>query len=157
MGEIDQDYRLRLDRAAVLFQQNACARLILLGGQTDPTWRTEARAGSDYLKQMGVSEQAILLEEDSLHTLENLRHARDLLEQDGHERFGLVSNRYHLARSQIIARGLGLSVVSVAAEEGEWPGPMMSLMSEAYLLHWYLTGHYLAHWTGDKASLDQIS
>jgi len=156
-GQVDQDYRLRLDRAAALLESNSGVRLILLGGQTDPAWVSEARAGSDYLQQRGIPEQVILLEEASRHTLENLRHARDMIENEGSKRVGLVTNRYHLARSQIIARGLNLKVEPVAAEESNWPGPIVSLLSEAYLLHWYLTGRYLAHWTRDKISLDQIS
>lgn len=156
-GQVDEDYRLRLDRAAALLQSNSDVRLILLGGQTDPAWVSEARAGSDYLQQQGVPAQSILLEEASRHTLENLRHARDMIENEGSNRVGLVTNRYHLARSQIIARGLNLKVEPVAAEENSWPGPIINLLSEAYLLHWYLTGRYLAHWTRDKASLDQIS
>lgn len=156
-GRVDQDYRSRLDRAAALWQSNSGLRLILLGGQTDPAWVSEARAGSEYLQQLGIPDQVILLEEASRHTLENLRHARDMIENQGSKRVALVTNRYHLARSQIIARGLNLNVEPVAAEEGKWPGPIFSLLSEAYLLHWYLTGRYLAHWTRDKASLDQIS
>ncbi|MDX1336157.1 MAG: YdcF family protein [Gammaproteobacteria bacterium] len=156
-GQIDRDYRLRLDRAADLLQSNSGVRLILLGGQTDPSWVSEARAGSDYLLQLGVPEHAIELEEASRHTLENLRHAREMIENKGGKRIGLVTNRYHLARSKIIARGLNINVEPVAAEENPWPGPIMSLLSEAYLLHWYLTGRYLAHLTGDQASLDQIS
>jgi len=156
-GQIDQDYRLRLDRAAVLNQCHACNRLVLLGGKTDPAWVSEARAGSDYLQQLGVPAQAIQMEEASRHTLENLRHARDMLQTRRSKRIGLVTSRYHLARSQIIARGLNLKVEPVAAEESNWPGPIVSLLSEAYLLHWYLTGRYLAHWTRDKISLDQIS
>ena len=156
-GKTDNDFEQRLDRAARLYRQDTSIRLILLGGQTSPGLQTEACAGSQYLQQQGVLKHSIVLEEASRHTLENLRHARELITMEGHTHIGLLTSRYHLARSLAMAKQLGMRVQPVAAEDQRWPGSPFRLMFEAYLLHWYLTGRYIARWTKDQASLDQIS
>jgi uncharacterized SAM-binding protein YcdF (DUF218 family) len=58
------------------------------------------------------------LEQASIDSLENLRHARSLLASDDEHLppVCLVTSRYHLARCQWLARRLGFEVETVGAE-----------------------------------------
>ena len=156
-GKADDEFRRRLNRGAELYFKQGIQRLILLGGRTSPDGPSEAEAGRDVLLSLGVPDSVIVLEERSRHTLENLRNARDLLKQGYQKRIGLISSRYHLARSQSMAKGLGLRVELIAAEtEANFSKPG-ALFMEAYLYHWYLVGHFMAHYMKDQSSIDQIS
>jgi len=135
------DYEQRLGRAAWLLQSRPHLRLILLGGG-EPS---EARAGRDWLKVNSTINAALIeLEEDSVDSLENLRHARELL-QTG-EQVILLSSRYHLGRLKLLSRQLGLNAGLVAAEANFRPGwrnlGMMAI--EAVYVCWFVSGRFWA-------------
>ncbi len=151
------DFRVRLERAAVLWRTQR-RPVAILGGRTSPECeQSEASAGRDYLFGCGVDAQDLLVEERSRHTLENLRFARDLF--GASEALVVVSNRYHLPRLCIMARRLGMRLLPCAAEERGGLGFRATgrLIREAFFVHWYLAGLGWALAVGDEASLNRIS
>ncbi len=155
-GEADHDYLLRLQRAHSLYEQGYLSHLVILGGRSSPDEPSEAIIGKSILEQQGIPEALISLEEASQHTLENLRYARQLLGEQALKPVGLLSNRYHLARSSAMAERLGLDVVPIAAEDHCSPARTGRYIYEAYMLHWYLVGAFMARRFNDQKSLDQI-
>jgi len=155
-GEIGADFRCRLERAAALHADGA-APLVLLGGITGSAVVSEAAKGHDYLRARGVADGAMQLEENSRHTLENLRHARALLGDA--TPVTIISNRYHLARLGVMAAGLGLDH-RLCAAEADWrwsPALVGHLLRETFYIHWYLIGSRWARLTRDRASQARIS
>ncbi|MCG5537195.1 MULTISPECIES: YdcF family protein [unclassified Halorhodospira] len=157
---LSADFKTRLDRAARLANQFPEARLLLLGGITDPAQRSEAAAGAEFLhRQHHIPAWRIVQEEDSRHTLENFQRARELIRPyPGQQRCLIVTNRYHLARASAMARNLGLPVTPCPAaphwgRQDTAPG---KLLAEAYLLHWYETGALYARLTRNRAMLDRV-
>ncbi len=152
-GRISDDYRLRLDRAAVLYRASGDAAIRILGGRPHEGL-SEAQAGCRYLEGQGIPRTAISLEEASTNTLENLRHSRDWFAE--FDEVVLVSNRYHLERLQTFASGVNLRTLPCAAEEEvnlSWP----KLVSETFFLHWYWVGRLYASLTRNRRMLDKIS
>ena len=155
-------YRLRLLRALRLLRRHPQARVLVLGGQTSAQGPSEAAAGAEFLRERGVPNARIRIEDRSTHTLENLRHARDLLHEEnaGGEApppAVLVTNRYHLARALAIARGLGLQLQPCPAEPGRGGARGPVLWREAWLLHWYHTGHAFARAFRRRGMLRRIT
>ncbi|MCB1863280.1 MAG: YdcF family protein [Gammaproteobacteria bacterium] len=154
-GQIDVEYRMRLAKAAELFRQQP-RTLILLGGHTTPDGPSEAEMGLRELRRIGLSVNApIRLEEQSLHTLENLRNARDI-----HQRHPvLISNRYHLARCSLIAESLGMDHSLCAAEPILPGGPMtyIKLIKESFYILWFQVGKSWARLTNNRRMLDRIT
>ncbi|RCS29374.1 YdcF family protein [Rhodanobacter denitrificans] len=116
----EHDYRQRLRRALALAEQQQTGHLLLLGGCSGGQ-RSEAAAGQAWLRQHGLPGTVRLeLEQDSVDSLENLRHARRLLLAEagnaGLPPVALVTSRYHLARCLLLARRLGFDSTPVAAE-----------------------------------------
>jgi uncharacterized SAM-binding protein YcdF (DUF218 family) len=151
---ISVEYQQRLNKAFVLYQQKTRA-LILLGGFTIIGKPSEAKQGWEELKRLGLPKEAnVLLEEKSLHTLENLRNARDLRP---HLPI-LISNRYHLARCSLIANSLSLSHRLCAAE----PQLIIStytvikLIQEAFFVFWFNTGRNWAILTHNQRMLNRL-
>lgn len=117
----EKDYQQRLSRALALMRSHDTAHVLLLGGRSGGSI-SEAAAGRAWLVQHELPPGVVLqLEQASVDSLENLRHARSLLQEDGPitrvlPPVALVTSRYHLARCQWLARRLGFRSVPVAAE-----------------------------------------
>ncbi len=156
-GELNSDYRLRIERSRRLFSTYKCP-ILIMGGVTGKEARSEAAAGRDYLVARGVLTEKIMLEDMSRNTLENLQNVKSMVKTNEFVNYVLISNRYHLARIQALANGLGLEPLLCAAEEdfslqmAKWP----RLLLEAYYLHWYFTGKIWSTLTNNQHSLGRI-
>ncbi|MEO3471335.1 YdcF family protein [Roseomonas sp. CAU 1739] len=147
-------FEQRLARAALLARQFPGAEVVLLGGRGAPEQPSEAEAGRDWLAARGLDPARITLETDSRHTLENLHNHRALHGTAGPE--ALVTSRCHLHRAMLMANGLGLSPMPVAAEERLRFEPAR-LLGEGFRLHWYVTGRLLARLLHHRGWLARIS
>ncbi len=159
-GVVDQDYRLRLDKAAELIEQDPDRSVILLGGTPRSEQVSEARTGLNYLKEKGVDGlSGILLEEGSRNTLENLRHARKILQSTDSSPTLLITNRYHLARSRMIASSLGIKHALCPAEASFpfTPSVMGRLVFEAFYILWFTAGKTWARLTGNQRMLRRVT
>lgn len=141
-GAIAADYALRLEKALALQAEDRRRRILILGGRRGAPGETEAEKGKQYLVGRGVLPSRILIEDSSSNTLENLRRARAILGTIRPEQAVLISNRYHLARAQWIAVGIGLSHTLCAAEQRLHLDARVlgRLLQEAYYLHWVVIG-----------------
>lgn len=76
-----------------------------------------------FLRRQGIDSHRILLEDRSVNTLENLRFSLDRI-QEVHPPDGLdaapsvvvVTNGFHVLRSKMLARRLGMRPTALAAE-----------------------------------------
>lgn len=146
------DYVARLERACHLWREDPRRRVLVLGGLASGGVISEAACGRDYLLARGVSESHVLAEEVSRHTLENLRNAREIVGKQGGVSCVLITNRYHLLRSEVIARGLGMRPELCGAEDHlEFSVRyMLRFLLEAYYIHWYRVGAIWARLTSKK-------
>ncbi len=140
-GAVSAAFAARLDRALALAQHAPAARVLVLGGVTSPGAPAEAEAGRDWLVARGLDAGRIGLETRSRHTLENLSNHRASRGAPAPE--ALVTSRAHLHRALLMARGLGLDPMPVAAE-AQPRVPLHAALAEGFLVHWYLTGRALS-------------
>ncbi len=106
--------RARVDYAIELYHAGQVGALMFTGGfrDKDPARElSESALARAYAVARGVSVQHIWMEQRSTTTLENLREAHAVGNMQGWTQLALVSDRWHLARAQAMARDLGLSVV----------------------------------------------
>ena len=106
--------RARVDYAIELYHTGQVGAVIFTGGfrDKDPAreW-SESALARDYAMQRGVPSERIWIEQRSTTTLENLREAQAIVNAQGFAQVALVSDRWHLARAQAMARDLDLPVV----------------------------------------------
>jgi uncharacterized SAM-binding protein YcdF (DUF218 family) len=161
--EPEHDYRGRLARGLALVRAGMASRVLLLGGCSGGT-RSEARAGHAWLQGQGLPAGArIELEQESVDSLENLRHARGLLQ--GGDRaevlppVALLTSRYHLARCLLLARRLGFDGHAVAAEGAlpRTPRYVALVLMEATYLMWIDLGVRWARLIGHRRMAARIS
>lgn len=106
----------RLDHALTLFEQGVASTVVVTGGKLPGDRFTEAEASQDYLVDLGVPAEAIVLENLGSTTYESLAAVVDLLDDDADGEDGgadvvLVTDPYHALRSRLIADEVGLDAV----------------------------------------------
>lgn len=152
-------FAARLAHASELFAAGLAPRVIVAGGLTGDATRTEAAAGRERLLGLGVPDAAIVCEDRSRHTLENLFHVRETLREQGWRRVLAVSDPLHLARVRDLALGLGLDVrcsPAPGAAPAGWRYYLRALR-EAHLLHWYHSGVRYSRLTGNQRYLARVT
>jgi uncharacterized SAM-binding protein YcdF (DUF218 family) len=158
----EHDYRQRLARGLLLARQGLAERVMLLGGRSGGGAVTEAAAGERWLRAEGFPATVPMqLEQASIDSLENLRHARSLLARDPHglPPVCLVTSRYHLARCQLLARWLGFEVETVGAEAALPRNAryLRRIALEAGYLMWIDIGVRWARLIGHRRMVDRVS
>lgn len=100
----------RVDKGIEAYRQNENSILVLSGGQGHDEKIAEGQAMKNYALKQGVPESAILVEDKSVNTKENLLFSRKLIqhEDNGKGNLLVVTTRYHLLRALLLAKNLGI-------------------------------------------------
>jgi uncharacterized SAM-binding protein YcdF (DUF218 family) len=110
--------------AAYLYKLGKAPRLILSGGRLSfgemPTSSqvpdSEAQDMQQILRVMGVPDQAILLESQSVNTYENAVNVQRILRQENLQRILLVTSAWHMPRAIAIFRRLGMTAIAAPTD-----------------------------------------
>jgi uncharacterized SAM-binding protein YcdF (DUF218 family) len=108
-GDPSPVLRARLDHALDLYRRGVVGKIILTGGVAPGDSLSEAAAGKQYLVEQRLPPEALLLDEQSTTTWQNLQNAAALARGSGINSVLLVSDPFHMLRSLKMARDLGLS------------------------------------------------
>ncbi len=111
--------RLRLDEAAKLFRQGYAPVIIVSGAQGNDEAMPEAAAMRDYLVAQGIPAEAIITEEASFNTYQNLANSRAIMQARDLKKAIIVSSASHIRRSLILARQLEMDVSGAPAPMAE--------------------------------------
>jgi uncharacterized SAM-binding protein YcdF (DUF218 family) len=104
-------YRARLDHALALYRRGIAPLIITLGGNGGDQYN-EGAVGREYLRAMGVPEQAIIAETESRNTEESARRIAVIARANGLRRLVIVSDGTHLFRIHEICAADGLDVLT---------------------------------------------
>lgn len=135
-------FKARLDHAVWLYQEDFVGSLILTGGLSPGATRSDAAVAKAYVLAQGVPEAAILIEEQSTITRENLRNASVLMHLNRLETALLVSDPLHMLRLLLIAGDNGIngwSSPTTTSRYKTWGTQLPFLLRESY----YYTGYRL--------------
>jgi uncharacterized SAM-binding protein YcdF (DUF218 family) len=132
----------RLDTAAALLEQNPDAKLVLCGGQGPDEVMPEAHMMERYLLKQGVPAHALLIEDKSSNTIQNIANAKAEFDLAG-RKTAVITNEFHLARARRLMEQAGLEPAGMPA-----PTPYFSLRLVSHLREYcstlglILTGRY---------------
>jgi uncharacterized SAM-binding protein YcdF (DUF218 family) len=128
----------RLDRAVVFWRRCPEALVVVSGGQGPDELRSEAAAMAAYLVAAGVPGTQLVLEDRAATTAENLRYSIALLNERGFTgRVLAVTNNYHVFRTAVLARRLGLRLDVIGARTASYFVPSAFLREFVALLVQY--------------------
>ena len=107
----------RTRTACLLYHKGLAGRLVMSGGQGSDEPVCETRVMRQIALDMGVPDEAIILDGEGRSTRATIRSTARLAERHGWRRVLAVSHDYHLSRIHLLARRAGLEVYTVPAEE----------------------------------------
>ncbi len=154
-GNVSRDFKIRLRRVL----GSPLGPILLLGGYTNPnTPYSEAGAGKKWLVARGIPAPLIEVEDGSRHTLENLQEVRARL-ANAQTSAMMITNRYHLARTSMMARHLNIAHSLCPAEDRFTWSVLIAgkLFLEAIFIHWYQVGRVTAHLLRHQGMLQRIT
>lgn len=108
--------RTRLDKALDYLERWPDIPAVLTGGPGYGEEISEASCMYDYLTEHGVEPERLILEDQASNTAENFARSKPLLEAAGvdpaEDTVAVVTNDFHMARSELIARRQGYGDVA---------------------------------------------
>lgn len=141
--------------AAVELLAAGRARALILTGGLDSHWpgAPAALLMRDYALSLGAPGAALIVEDRSRSTLENLRFAFALARERGFGRLAIVTDAFHLERARWLAAWLGRPDIGLVAVDGlrhDGLGDRVwSILREA--LAWWFNLGKVAAWEGMEA------
>ena len=100
--------RARLDHAKLLYQEGVASQIVTVGGSKPGDLYTEAEAGEKYLKTVGIPANRLTEVNSGNDTLTSLQAAAEVLRQHNWTTAVLVSDPWHMFRSEIMASESGI-------------------------------------------------
>jgi uncharacterized SAM-binding protein YcdF (DUF218 family) len=147
----------RIDRAAALYFAGRAPKILLSGGALEGKV-SEARIMARALRQRGVPESALILENDSRHTYENAQFSDRMMQSAHLKRALLVTSALHMPRAlaTFIKRGIDAipapSAPQITLPDDEqlnpWLPHIRSLEASRTIIKEYLglLGYWLRGW-----------
>lgn len=136
-GRMSNSLRYRCERALDAWRDGVAEHIIVTGGRGGDEPATEASVMRTYFLEMGVPERCVIAEETSVNTIENLRNARGIMQENGWRTAAVVTNDYHVERALWIARDAGVDACGIAAPSSRQLGTLLlSRLREP--LSWWL-------------------
>jgi uncharacterized SAM-binding protein YcdF (DUF218 family) len=99
----------RLNHGIELLRSGQVRRLILTGGRASDEEMAEALAARNYVIELGVSADQILIETNSHTTYQNLYYANEVARDQNLHSFLVVTDPYHLRRAMRMTDRLHLN------------------------------------------------
>lgn len=119
------------------YEKGLAPKLILSGAKGSGEI-SEAEAMKRYLGRLGVPEDAMLLEENSYSTRQNLQNAKTIMEREGMRNAVIVTHHFHQKRAALLADQIGLPVSFHGGVSQSMYEPYWTLRETAAILKTYI-------------------
>ncbi len=140
----------RLQAGLKAYQKNPKAYLVVSGGQGHDEDIPEALAMQHWLLAHKVPANAIIVEDKSTSTRQNLTFSRALLQEKGispREPIAVVTNTFHCFRARCYAKQAGFSQVNSIAASMNRPTYLQNYLREAMaVVQLWLSGYTQKKW-----------
>lgn len=133
----------RITKGKTIYEQfEGRPKLIVSGGQGADELTSEAAAMANYLMEQGVQKDAILIENRSRTTFENLTFSKAILEEQGLGKSVLVvTNSFHALRAGVFMRRLKIPGRSVGSKTAFYYLPSAWIRETVGLVSLYWKWH----------------
>lgn len=142
--EVSNSLKKRLDKALTYAENNPNTVLVLSGGKGDDEEISEAEAMYEYLRYNGIPESQLLLEAQSVNTVQNIIYSKNVIdyqekykalsareslmdsytERSDSIKIAVLTSNYHVFRAKSIAKKQGIDNISGIAAPGD---PVLAL------------------------------
>ena len=142
----------RVDAAAMAYTKGLAKTVVVCGGELPGHDACEADVMAQLLMVRGVPSGAIIKENQSQNTMENMRFAAKLLDGARGKRVLVVTSDYHLRRSLMTARRVGFRAKGLAAaleHDAAWKAKRNKEFAYTFdlIMGWQDEGRSRPEWT----------
>lgn len=130
--------KYRLEKSLELYKKDYADYIIVSGGQGSNEITTESSVMKEWLVKRGVSENIIFEESKSTSTYENLKYSKDIMYKHGFKTAVIVSNDFHIFRSLMLAKRLGIKATGAPARSVDYLRPYYRLREVASFIKSYI-------------------
>jgi vancomycin permeability regulator SanA len=117
-GDPSSILQARLQHAKMLYDQGVASEIVTVGGRKPTDRYTEAQAGDLYLTRNGVPDNRIIAVNSGNDTLTSLQAAAVVLKAHGWNTAVLVSDPWHMFRSETMAEASGIDAWTSPTHSG---------------------------------------
>jgi uncharacterized SAM-binding protein YcdF (DUF218 family) len=114
-GELSTTLLHRVQTALKAYQDGYGKLVIVCGAKGGDEPETEAGAMAKWLLVNGLPQSALVVEDQSTDTIENLQNAKAEMQARGFTTSIIVTSDYHLTRALWLAKDQGLDAIGAAA------------------------------------------
>lgn len=136
-GKIPAMLKNRLEKVLEYHTKNPDAVIIVSGGRGDENKPSEAEVMKNYLLANGIDSGKIIEENKSRTTVENLKFSAELI--DKKHTAVLISNTFHIYRSEKYAKASGIDIKHIAAKTEWYDIPWIYIREVAMVVHMFFT------------------
>lgn len=119
----------RLDKAIEVYKRDPTPPIMIpSGGQGRDETVSEAEAMGRYLREKGIPDEKIILEDRSFTTMENLKNSKAIIDaREGSKYTALVTSNYHVYRALRYCRKVGLDCTGIGSRVAfyYWPSALI--------------------------------
>lgn len=115
-GSMSKSLQHRCEAAMAAWEKGAAPKLILCGGRVGEAPCSEASVMAELLTKKGMPADALILEDQSQNTVENLKFAKEIMAANGFSDAAIVTSDYHVQRAIWIARKFSIRACGIAAK-----------------------------------------
>ena len=120
-GRMSNALTYRCEAALDAWERGVAPAIIVCGAQGHDEPTTEAAAMRKWMLRHGVPEHAVIAEDTSINTQQNIANAMRIMDERGWTSAAVCTNNYHLTRALWIARDAGLDATGIAAPSTKDP------------------------------------
>lgn len=122
----------RCDYAINYLKVNPNTKVVVTGGYTNDSIVSEASVMKQYLIDMDIDTNRIIVEDKALDTVENIKYSFKLI--DTNSKIVIVSNTYHLCRSKMIAKLYGIKTKAIGVSTDTLDLIKHLIIEEVYII-----------------------
>ncbi|MBK6882335.1 MAG: YdcF family protein [Flavobacteriales bacterium] len=123
-GVLSPVFAERTNHAKYLFDQGLVKKILITGGYGEGQIQSDSEIGKQYLLSEGVPIEALIIEEKSRYTIENLIEAKSVMDSLGFTSALLVSDPLHMKRAMKLAEKQNIDCL---------PSPTKTTMYRSFL------------------------
>lgn len=113
---VSEVYKQRLNHAVNLYNNGIVKYIIVTGGVGEGNAYSDAYIARMYLQSQNIPYDAILLEEKSTITQENMKYSKEIMDSNGLKTALIVSDPLHMKRSMLMAKDEGIDALTSPTE-----------------------------------------
>lgn len=126
-GKPSGPMKARVKKAAQLWKKKKVNYIILSGGAVRNTF-SEAEVMKDYAGSLGIPQEYLVTEKQSVSTYHNMMYSKDVMKMCGFQNCVVVTSGWHLRKANHYARKFGLSYVMCKSDRPEGEGMFLGLL-----------------------------